>query len=378
MWGLGLGCLEQFAGETLDFDAPIRVGDRARVSGRGGDDVELVLDRAALLDEVDSLDRLDHPLAKTVGKEGVEVIVDLLLTGVLDRLDYRLGAAVRVLAEDRNDLIEPAVGSTLGVADADLRILVSTPHDPIAADVIEQEEPGAEGLIPDLRVPHEEAAGQAAPSHFDAAILVRQKHEHVAIAREQRRILAVDGDALAEFTRHTPVTIDTVPEPINEHVDRIGVPDPTVVGSGRGAKLAPELPILGAQDDIRRNPCGAEPRAGAQLYQRSGAPTWRAGLTGREPVLQPSIVNSPSPAYELWHARGTRPLVRLSDAASDGDLLIRTQTIADILGTRIILYRVPFVRPGAALAGRSAGIFALRGADAGTFRPLDVVSPGGK
>jgi hypothetical protein len=55
-----------------------------------------------------------------------------------------------------------------------------------------------------------------------------------------------------------------------------------------------------------------------------------------------------SPAYELWRARGSRPLVRLSDAAGDGDLLIRTQTLADILGTRIILYRVPFSRPAGA------------------------------
>jgi len=145
---------------------------------------------------------------------------------------------VAVLGEDRYDLVEPAVGCALGVADADLGILVSAPDHPIAADVIEQEEPGAERLVADFRVPHEEPASEAATGNLDPPILVRQEHEHIAIARVEGRVLPVDGDALAELARHAPFPSHPIAKAIDQHVDRIGVPDPTVIGSGGGSKGA--------------------------------------------------------------------------------------------------------------------------------------------
>ena len=82
------------------------------------------------------------------------------------------------------------------MAHPNLLIFGGSPDDAIAADVVEQEEPGTEGFVALLAVPDEEAARQVAPGDFDAPILVRQEHKHVAIAREQGRVLAVGDDVL--------------------------------------------------------------------------------------------------------------------------------------------------------------------------------------
>src|SRR5205085_8174372 len=75
--------------------------------------------------------------------------------------------------------------------------------------------------------------------HLDAPVLVGQEHEHVAVAREESRVLPRDRDAVAELTRHTPVPRDTVAKALDKRIDDIRVPDPAIGGTGRGAQLAP-------------------------------------------------------------------------------------------------------------------------------------------
>ena len=100
------------------------------MGGRGHGHVEHGLDRAALLDEVDRLQWLNHALAEAGGEKLVEIVAQSLLARLFDRLDDRLRAAVAVLGEDGNDLVEPAIGSALGVADADLGMrALPKPHD---------------------------------------------------------------------------------------------------------------------------------------------------------------------------------------------------------------------------------------------------------
>jgi len=129
------------------------------------------------------------------------------------------------------------------VADADLGVLVGTPDDAVLADIVEQEEPEAERLVADLRVPDEEPAGHRAAravatvGNLDAPVLVGQEHEHVAIARKQCRILLGDGDAFAELARHAPVPRDAVAEALDERVNDIGIPDPAIGRTRRGTQL---------------------------------------------------------------------------------------------------------------------------------------------
>src|SRR5204863_6750075 len=143
------------------------------------------------------------------------------------------------------------------VADANLGILVSAPHDAVAADVVEEEEPEAERLVAGLGVPDEEPAGHratravATARNLDAPVFVGQEHEHVAIAREEGRVLPGDGDAVAELTRHAPVPRDAVAEALDERIDDIRIPDPAIGGTSRGAQPAPgwdaEATVLVAQ-----------------------------------------------------------------------------------------------------------------------------------
>src|SRR5438477_2081580 len=139
---------------------------------------------------------------------------------------------------------QPTIGGAFCVADADLGVLVGTPHDSVRADIVEQEEPEAERLVAGLGVPDEEPAGHRARAvaparNVDAPVFVGQEHEHVAVAREQSRVLPGDGDAVAELTRHTPVPRDTVAKALDERIDDIRVPDPAIGGTGCGAQLAP-------------------------------------------------------------------------------------------------------------------------------------------
>jgi hypothetical protein len=89
MRGLGLGCLEQLTGLALDFDPVIGVGDGPSVRCCGDDQVQDVLDRVALFRQGDGLEGLDHALPEPGGDERVLVLVELLLAGLLDRLDDR-------------------------------------------------------------------------------------------------------------------------------------------------------------------------------------------------------------------------------------------------------------------------------------------------
>src|SRR5439155_18075796 len=77
-------------------------------------------------------------------------------------LNDRLGRPLVVLFEDGGDLFQPAVGGAFRVADADLGILVGTPHDAVRADIVKEEEPEAERLVAGLGVPDEEPAGHRA------------------------------------------------------------------------------------------------------------------------------------------------------------------------------------------------------------------------
>src|SRR5437016_7722986 len=102
----------------------------------------------------------------------------------------------------------------------------SAPHTMRFADIVEQEEPEAERLVAGLGVPDKEPAGHRARAvapvgNVDAPVLVGQEHEHVAIAREEGRVLLRDGDAVAELSRHTPVTRDTVAEALDKRIDDI-------------------------------------------------------------------------------------------------------------------------------------------------------------
>src|SRR6266513_2326075 len=99
--GLGSGGeLQEFAGGTLDFEALIVVRDRPRMRGGGDRDVPQGLDRPLLFDQVDGLDRLHHALAEPLCEEGIQIVLDALRAGGLDRLDNRLGRPLVILLED--------------------------------------------------------------------------------------------------------------------------------------------------------------------------------------------------------------------------------------------------------------------------------------
>src|SRR5437763_3948790 len=242
--GLGSGSeLQELAGGSLDLEALIVVRDRPRMRGGGNRHVPQGLDRPLLFDLVDRLDRLHHAGSEPLGEKGIQIVLDPLLAGRLDRLHDRLGRPLVILFEDGGDLFQPAIGCAFRVTDADLRILVGTPHDAVRTDIVEEEEPEAQRLVAGLGVPDEEPAGHraraVAPARYlDAPVFVGQEHEHVAITRKQGRVLPRDGDAVAELTRHTPVPRDTIAKALDERIDDIRIPDPAIGGTGRGAQLA--------------------------------------------------------------------------------------------------------------------------------------------
>src|SRR5438067_6733063 len=124
--------------------------------GGGNRHVPQGLDRPLLLDLVDRLDRLHHALTEPLCEERVQIVLDTLLASRLDRLYDRLGRPLVVLLEDGGDLFQPTIGGAVCVADADLSILVGTPHDAVRTDIVEQEEPEAERLVAGLGVPDED------------------------------------------------------------------------------------------------------------------------------------------------------------------------------------------------------------------------------
>src|SRR5437660_10040624 len=95
--------LQELAGGTLDLDRP-------RMRGGGDRHVPQGLDRPLLFDQVDRLDRLHHALTEPLGEKGVQIVLDALLAGGLDRLHDRLGRPLVVLFEDGGDLFQPAIG----------------------------------------------------------------------------------------------------------------------------------------------------------------------------------------------------------------------------------------------------------------------------
>src|SRR5438067_11634426 len=154
--------LQELAGGPLDFETLVVVRDRPRMRGGGDRHVPQGLDRPLLFDPVDGLDRLHHAGSKPLCEKGIQIVLDTLLASRLDRLDDRLGRPLVILLEDGGDLFQPAIGGAFRVADADLRVLVGTPHDAVRADIVEEEEPKAERLVAGLGVPDEEPAGHRA------------------------------------------------------------------------------------------------------------------------------------------------------------------------------------------------------------------------
>src|SRR6266513_5802890 len=121
----GLGSdseLQEFAGGTLDFEPLVIVRARPRMRGGGARHVPQGLDRPLLFDQVDRLDRLHHALTEPLGEKGIQIVLDTLLAGSLDRLNDRLGRPLVVLFEDGGDLFQPAIGGAFRVAVADLGV----------------------------------------------------------------------------------------------------------------------------------------------------------------------------------------------------------------------------------------------------------------
>src|ERR1700746_3495042 len=98
--------------------------------GGGHSDVPKGLDWPTFFALMDGLNWRQHALAEAVGEELVEVGVDVLVPRVLDRLDHRLGARLRVFPQDGRDLVEPPVRSAFGVAETDFGVLGCAPHNP--------------------------------------------------------------------------------------------------------------------------------------------------------------------------------------------------------------------------------------------------------
>src|ERR1700731_769607 len=137
--GLGSGCLfQQFTRGALELEPLVVVRQRAGMRGSGDGDVPEGFDRAALLSLVNGLQGRDQGLAEPLRQELVEIGLDPLGPGVLDRLQHRLGAALRVLAKDRGDLFDPAIWRAPRVANANLGLLVRTPDVAVTADVVEE------------------------------------------------------------------------------------------------------------------------------------------------------------------------------------------------------------------------------------------------
>ena len=174
---MGLGCLlQQFTRGTFELEPLVVVRQRAGMRGGGYGDVPEGFDGAALLGLVNGLQGRDQGFAKPLRQELVEIDLDPLGPGVLDGLQHRLGTPLRILAKDRGHLFDPAVWRAARVADANLGVLVRTPDVAVAADVVEEEEPGAERGVADFGVPDEEAAREgsrlavAAVGDLDAVI----------------------------------------------------------------------------------------------------------------------------------------------------------------------------------------------------------------
>src|SRR5882757_9714184 len=143
--GLGLGCLfQQFTRGALELEPLVVVRQRAGMRRSGDSDVPEGFDRAALFGLVNGLEGRDQGLAEPLRQKLVEIDLDPLGPGVLDRLQHRFGTAFGIFAKDWGHLFDPAVWRAARVANANLGVLVRTPDVAIAADVVEEEEPGAE------------------------------------------------------------------------------------------------------------------------------------------------------------------------------------------------------------------------------------------
>src|SRR5882672_322822 len=242
--GLGLGCLlQQLTRGAFELEPLVVVRQRAGMCGSGDGDVPKGFDGAALLGPVNGLQGRDQGFAEPLRQELVEIDLAPLGPGVLDRVQHRLGTALGTFAKDWGHLFDPAIWRAARVADANLGVLVRTPDVAIAADVVEEEEPGAERSVADFGVPDEEAACEGsrlavtAVGDLDAAVLIGEEHEHVAIAGVEDRVAFVDRNALAEDARHAPVTGDAVAETLDEGIDHVRIPDATVAGTGGGPEL---------------------------------------------------------------------------------------------------------------------------------------------
>jgi len=190
-----------------------------------------------------------------VSEELVEVGLDAFLARIFDGLNDRLGARLRVFPQNRHNLFEPPVRRPLSVANADLGVLICAPDDPVAADIVEEEKAGPERRLTDLGVPHEEAAGErpepasSAVRQLDAVFFVGEKHEHVAIARVEGRVVLGDSHPFAELTRHAPLPRDAVAKFLNEGVDYFGIIDASIVGAVDGPELVDTAVLVRGEED---------------------------------------------------------------------------------------------------------------------------------
>src|SRR6266478_1712922 len=290
--GLGLGCqLQQLTRGAFELEPLVVVRQRAGMRGGGDGDVPKGFDGAALLGLVDGLEGRDQGFAEPLREELVEIDLDPLGPGILDRLQHRLGTALRIFAKDGGHLLDPAVWRAARVADANLSVLVRTPDVAIAADVVEEEEPGAERGIADFGVPDEETAREGsrlavtAIGDLDAAVLIGEEHEHVAVAGVEGRVAFVDRDALAEDARHAPVLGDAVAETLDEGIDYILIPDATVAEAGGGTEL--DVVALARDQELDVFDTAGEPQIVVEAVcdDRSGQPAlaevrrrgWRRG-----------------------------------------------------------------------------------------------------
>jgi len=134
-------------------------------------------------------------------------------------------------------------------------VLICAPDDPVAADIVEEEKAGPERRLTDLGVPHEEAAGErpepasSAVRQLDAVFFVGEKHEHVAIARVEGRVVLGDSHPFAELTRHAPLPRDAVAKFLNEGVDYFGIIDASIVGAVDGPELVDTAVLVRGEED---------------------------------------------------------------------------------------------------------------------------------
>src|SRR5690606_22514846 len=78
----------------------------------------------------------------------------------------------------------------------------------------------------------------AAVRQFDTVRFVREKHEHVAVGRVQRRVFFRDFDTLAELARHGPLAGYAVAKLAYKRAGNVRVPYAPVIDAGGRSDFA--------------------------------------------------------------------------------------------------------------------------------------------